>query len=64
MRDLTSNEHEFLTEAAEMAVFLAIPEPYYSAEDGLDYYTKEAEELFNKIYDEIKHSYITLIILA
>jgi hypothetical protein len=52
MRELTSNELEFLSEAADMAVFLAIAEPYYSAEDGCDYYTEKAQDLFNKIYDE------------
>ena len=62
MRELTSNELEFLSEAADMAVFLAIAEPYYSAEDGCDYYTEKAQDLFNKIYDEIEHSYRTLII--
>lgn len=62
-RDLTSNELEFLSECADMAVFLVIPEPYYSAEDGCDYYNEKAQELFNEIYDEIEHSYRTLIIL-
>jgi hypothetical protein len=63
MRALTSNEMEFLSEAAEAAVMLAIPEPYCSGEDGCDYYTEKAQDLFNKVYDEIEHSYITLIIL-
>lgn len=63
MRNLTSNELEFLSEAADMAVMLAMPEPYYSGEDGCDYYTEKAQDLFNRIYDEIEHSYITLIVL-
>jgi len=63
MRELTSNEMEFLCEAAEMAVMLAIPEPYYSGEDGCDYYTEKAQDLFNKIYDEIEDAYISLIVL-
>lgn len=61
MRELTSNELEFLSEAADLSVRLVIHEPYYSAEDGCDYYTEDAQELFNKIYDEMEHLYITLI---
>ena len=64
MRSLTSNELEFLAEASEEAVRLVVPDPYYLADDGCSYLTEEAEAIFNKIYDEIEHSYITLIVLA
>jgi len=64
MRALTSNEMEFLAEASEEALKLVISNPYYTAEDNCDYLTEEAEAIFNKIYDEIEHSYITLIVLG
>jgi hypothetical protein len=62
MRDLTSNEMEFLSEAADMAVWLLIRKPYYSGEDGCDYYTEQAQALFNSIYDKMEDSYRNLII--
>lgn len=62
MRPLTSNEMEFLSEAADMAVWLLIRKPYYSGEDGFEYYTKPAQDLFNSIYDKMEESYRNLII--
>jgi hypothetical protein len=62
MRDLTSNELEFLSEATEIALCAKIPQPYFLSDDGCEYYTDEAQQLFNDLYDQIESLYTQLII--
>lgn len=62
MRDLKSNELEFLSDIADIALCQKIPQPYLLDDDGCIYYTEEAQQLFNNLYDQIEFLYTQLII--
>ena len=52
------NEIELASELAAIQTQKEIPHPcYYSTEDGMNVYTKDAQEAFNKWYDY----YLTII---